>query len=156
MQKTRRVPLNVVGGTDPWYAMGLRFKCTQCGNCCGGAPGYVWITPQDMGRIAAFLDLPLERFQRTYVRQVGDAFSLTEKKNFDCVFLKRENGKAMCGIYPVRPVQCRTWPFWNLNLKSPDAWADAATRCPGMADAEAPRARLEHIEKCRTDPGSPL
>jgi hypothetical protein len=26
---------------------------------------------------------------------------------------------------------------------------------PGMADAEAPRYKLSHIEKCRDDPGSP-
>ena len=22
---------------DVWYAGGLRFKCTQCGDCCSGA-----------------------------------------------------------------------------------------------------------------------
>ena len=26
-----------------WYADGLRFTCTQCGNCCTGQPGFVWI-----------------------------------------------------------------------------------------------------------------
>jgi hypothetical protein len=38
----------------------------------------------------------------------------------------------MCSIYPVRPVQCRTWPFWNINLKSPDNWNTEAMTCPGM------------------------
>ncbi|MFM1805538.1 MAG: hypothetical protein RL136_2417, partial [Planctomycetota bacterium] len=30
----------------PWYAEGLRFECTQCGNCCSGGPGAVWFTPE--------------------------------------------------------------------------------------------------------------
>ena len=58
-------------------------------------------------------------------------------------------------IYPVRPTQCRTWPFWEDNLKSPQAWKNASERgrgCPGMCDAEAPRYPLEHIEKCRQHP----
>jgi Fe-S-cluster containining protein len=38
----------------------------------------------------------------------------------------------MCTIYPVRPLQCRTWPFWTDNLSSPDAWNRAAQTCPGM------------------------
>jgi Fe-S-cluster containining protein len=140
---------------DLWYSMGLRFKCTQCGNCCGGGPGYVWLTLEDMTRIAEFLHLPFDDFTRKYVRKLKDGFSLIERSNYDCIFLKRAEGKAMCGIYPVRPTQCRTWPFWNMNLKNPDAWTQAASRCPGMCDGEAPKYPLTHIEKCRTHPESP-
>ena len=37
---------------------------------------------------------------------------------YDCVFLKEdpERGRKTCSIYPVRPLQCRTWPFWPENL----------------------------------------
>jgi Fe-S-cluster containining protein len=38
----------------------------------------------------------------------------------------------VCGIYPVRPLQCRTWPFWDGNLASAENWNAAAKRCPGM------------------------
>ena len=34
--------------------------------------------------------------------------------------------------YPVRPLQCRTWPFWDTNLASQSAWDRAARRCHGM------------------------
>jgi len=37
-----------------------------------------------------------------------------------------------CSIYPVRPLQCRTWPFWDTNLASKSAWDRAAQRCHGM------------------------
>ena len=32
----------------PWYRDGLRFTCTRCGNCCTGAPGYVWVDADAM------------------------------------------------------------------------------------------------------------
>ncbi len=161
---SRSVPLPISGpppALDPavWYADGLQFSCTQCGNCCTGAPGYVWLTLEDMERIAAHLKMPFDDFTRTYVRRVGQRFSLTEKMNYDCTFLTRDKkGKAGCMIYPVRPMQCRTWPFWTENLKSPGTWKNASERaggCPGMRDAKAPGYDLEHIEKCRQHPESP-
>lgn len=148
--KSVSLPVN-----EKWYAAGLRFNCTQCGNCCSGGPGYVWLTVDDIQRIAQFLKMEFDDFTKSYVRRVSGKYSLTEKRNYDCVFLKRENGKAMCGIYPVRPTQCKTWPFWNSLVRHPDDWADAAERCPGMCDADAPLYPLEHIEKCRNHPESP-
>lgn len=156
MAQGRKVSLQVSGEQgDLWYANGLRFSCTQCGNCCSGGPGYVWLTDEDMAKIAAYLKLPLEAFTRQFVRRVQNGFSLIEKKNYDCIFLTRENGKAGCSIYPVRPMQCRTWPFWNQNLASPAHWTAASERCPGMCDADAPLYDVEHIEKNRTHPESP-
>ena len=117
---------------DRWYTAGLRFECTQCGNCCSGDPGYVWATKEEVARIAEFLGRPDGWLDKQQLRRVGLRYSLTEKANGDCIFLKRANGKSMCSIYPVRPGQCRTWPFWNSNLKTPEAWAAAAGTCPGM------------------------
>jgi hypothetical protein len=161
--KPRSVPLPLSGPApvldeSVWYAQGLRFACTQCGNCCSGFPGYVWLTVEDMQRIADYLKIPLDTFTRTYVRRVGSRYSLTEKYNYDCTFLTRANGKSGCMIYPVRPMQCRTWPFWDDNLKSPAHWKHASERgggCPGMCDAEAPHYPLAHIEKCHQHPESP-
>ncbi len=140
-----------------WYAAGLRFECTQCGNCCSGAPGYVWVTVADMERIAGQLQMPFDDFTRRFIRQIGQRYALLEKPDFDCVFLLRDprTGKAGCSIYQVRPMQCRTWPFWNENLRSPRAWKSASAHCPGMRDAEAPLSDLAHIEKCRQHPESP-
>ena len=36
-----------------------------------------------------------------------------------------------CTVYDTRPRQCRTWPFWNSNLRSREAWDEAAEACPG-------------------------
>ena len=115
-----------------WYAGGLHFECTQCGNCCSGPPGYVWVNRERMAAIAEFLGRTDGTLDKSQVRRVGLRYSLTEKPNGDCIFLKRAEGRTICSIYPVRPVQCRTWPFWDENLKSPDSWNQAATTCPGM------------------------
>ena len=37
-----------------------------------------------------------------------------------------------CVIYPVRPAQCRNWPFWTENLASETDWNLTAQKCPGI------------------------
>jgi len=122
----------IVASREKWYADGLRFECTQCGNCCSGPPGFVWVTREESRRIAEYIKSADKTLGPEHKRRVGLRHSLTEKPDGDCIFLKREGGKTRCGIYPVRPLQCRTWPFWSENLRSADAWQDTARRCPGM------------------------
>jgi Fe-S-cluster containining protein len=112
-----------------WYAAGLRFHCLRCGLCCTGPEGYVWVTPGEIARIAAFRGESEADFIRDHCRQVDGRLSLLEKPGGDCVMFDRASG---CAIYDVRPSQCRTWPFWPVNLASPSAWRDAGTRCPGI------------------------
>jgi hypothetical protein len=125
--------VTAVEGDAPWYRDGLRFGCTQCGNCCGGAPGQVWISAHEINRFAAFLGLSTDQFTQRHTRRIGSRTSLLEKPNGDCEFLARDvGGKARCTVYEVRPRQCRTWPFWSTNLSSPQAWAAASRGCPGI------------------------
>ena len=81
-----------------------------------------------------------------FARRLWRGLTLKEKPNYDCVML---DGGARCLVYEVRPVQCRTWPFWPGNLASPQAWQAAARRCPGM-DA-GPRYVFEQIEALRME-----
>jgi hypothetical protein len=92
------------------------------------------VTREEIGRIAAYLEHEDGWLPKHMLRRVGFRYSLTERPNGDCVFLVKDaQGKRTCSIYPVRPLQCRTWPFWSDNLRSPAAWAEAAnTVCPGM------------------------
>ena len=43
----------------PWYSEGLTFTCSQCGDCCTGAPGAVWVTDEELVAIAAELGKPV-------------------------------------------------------------------------------------------------
>ncbi|HWE38686.1 MAG TPA: YkgJ family cysteine cluster protein [Isosphaeraceae bacterium] len=113
----------------PWYRDGLAFECTRCGACCTGAPGYVWVDSGEIDRLAAQLGLDVAAFVRRYVRQVGDRLSLIERPNGDCVFWDRESG---CMVYEARPEQCRTWPFWPMNIANRAAWRRVGRRCPGV------------------------
>jgi len=112
-----------------WFDGGLRFSCTQCGNCCTGAPGYVWLSPPDEAAVAAHLGLATAEFRRRYTRLVGDLLSLVEKPNGDCVFLTDDH---RCAIQPVKPRQCLTFPFWPRLVASRAAWREAAEGCPGI------------------------
>lgn len=117
----------------PWYADGLRFSCTQCGNCCTGAPGYVWMIEEEIERLRDHLGLSREEFGRRYLRRVGPRHSLIEKPDGDCVFWDRDGG---CTVYEARPDQCRTWPFWPHNLQSERSWRQAGRHCPGIDQGE--------------------
>jgi uncharacterized protein len=114
---------------EPWYKDGLKFKCTGCGDCCTGAPGYVWVNQQEINALAERLDMESAAFEKKYVRKIGVRRSLVEYKNGDCVFFDGKTRK--CTVYEQRPRQCRTWPFWNSNLRSPETWAETCESCPG-------------------------
>jgi Fe-S-cluster containining protein len=126
-----------------WYHEGLRFKCTECGDCCTGAPGYIWMNEEEIFSIAEYLKLSLDEFAKRYLRLVDGKFSLIEdSKNYDCVFLKDKK----CTVYPVRPKQCRTFPWWPNNLKTPQHWKEAAKYCEGI-NLEAETVDFETIEE---------
>jgi uncharacterized protein len=126
-----------------WYKKGLRFQCTGCGQCCTKEPGYVWLSADEIHAIAAHLHISKEEFIRRYTRSVFGRISLLENKiTFDCVFLKDKK----CQIYPVRPQQCRTFPWWKENLESPAAWKETALRCEGIDHSDAPVVSFDAIE----------
>jgi uncharacterized protein len=138
--------LKLLEQNDPWYSQGLQFTCTQCGNCCTGGPGYVWISPEEIVRLAEHLAITPEETVERYCRRVNGRFSLKERRTpeglYDCIFLKeidvdgaREgiaSRRKACSVYAVRPLQCRTWPFWPENLASPESWKNSGKRCHGM------------------------
>ena len=138
-----------------FYKSGLRFECTGCGNCCSNPKGYVQLTMEEAGNIAAFLSLSESEFLKVYTdfQEQENTFNLKslhenspeilsqnsspqEKINSpeqtprigDCIFLVNNR----CSIYPVRPLQCRTFPFWPENLKSQYRWKIVAEDCPGI------------------------
>jgi Fe-S-cluster containining protein len=127
----------------PWYHEGLRFECTQCGNCCTGNPGVVWVTEVEMRAIADFREISIGEMRIDHTRLIGARVTLREFANGDCTFFDAESRR--CTIYPVRPAQCRTWPFWNSNLESPETWKRGQTVCPGMGTGDL--VQLETIQQ---------
>ena len=121
-----------------WYADGLQFECTMCGACCTGAPGVVRFSESEAKGIAKRLRITVAEFLERFTHHIGGGRrSLNEVETeygFDCVFLDRTTmpGKAVCSLYEDRPLQCRTFPWWPENLKSPRTWNSVARSCEGV------------------------
>ena len=65
--------------------------------------------------MALHLGLRTSDFTRQYCDKTGGVYHLKTLDQSDCMFLKNKR----CEVYPSRPTQCRTWPFWpeNMNAK---------------------------------------
>ena len=112
-----------------WYADGLRFECTQCGNCCTGDPGYVWLSESEQKQIAGALGLDLSEFLLRYTRLVHGRISLREHSNGDCMLLTEDR---RCSVNSLKPRQCLAFPFWPRLVASRESWEGAGARCPGI------------------------
>ena len=117
-----------------WYAGGLAFECVGCGGCCSGPQqGFIWINGHERKLLAEYLKISDEELKAKYLKRVGMCMTVIEERlTNDCIFLVKSGGQKKCAIYPVRPNQCRTWPFWTNNLASPDDWNVEARTCDGM------------------------
>jgi Fe-S-cluster containining protein len=96
----------------------------------------VFLSSEDLGALAAGQGMGRGEFVNVWCRWVSfgqevEYLSLKEKTNYDCIFWK--DG---CLVYPSRPLQCRTFPFWDSIVCSPGAWEKAAAGCPGMGQGE--------------------
>lgn len=135
---------------DPWYKDGLRFECTRCGNCCGGGPGTVRVSEEEIAALAKRLGLNESEFRERYARVIRMGIvSLKEKPDYDCIFHDKKRG---CTVYEDRPKQCRAWPFWRANVRSPENWNEEAKECPGMN--HGPLHDREWIERTVNDDGT--
>jgi Fe-S-cluster containining protein len=82
----------------------------------------------EIAALAEFRGESIEQFSSRFVRKVGKRYSLVERPGGDCIFW---DAKAGCTVYPARPVQCQTWPFWPENVESPEQWEHITQICPG-------------------------
>lgn len=103
------------------------FQTTACNHCpakcCTGASGNIIVNDQEIGNISRELQLDEQIFRTEFLRTTEEGhLSLREYKlghnNYACALLE-PNGKK-CSIYNVRPMQCRTFPFWNEYSGSDD------------------------------------
>jgi len=106
---------------------GLRFECQRCGACCTGEPGTIYVGPDEILRIAEFLQTTTANFVEHYLYPFRDSYSIRERADGRCFFYA-----SGCTIYPVRPNQCKSFPFWFDNLRSEIHWRKVSDRCPGI------------------------
>ncbi|MCF7790636.1 MAG: YkgJ family cysteine cluster protein [Victivallales bacterium] len=118
------------------YKEGFNFNfdnsaCEHCGGkCCSGESGYIWITQAEIKKTAEYLDVKLNTFFTEYLRFKNGSYTIKDIKYggyYSCLFFDREENK--CLIYPVRPLQCRTYPFWEMYMGDSEELFDD---CPGV------------------------
>jgi Fe-S-cluster containining protein len=129
-----------------FYADGLRFSCSRCSSCCRYESGYVFLSWEDLDSLAAALNMGREACMAAWCRWVSfdkgcEYLSLKEKRNYDCIFWN--DG---CTVYQNRPLQCRTFPFWESILVSAAAWKNAGRECPGIGRGKLHS--MARIEEC--------
>lgn len=107
-------------------------SCESCGGrCCIGESGYIWINKDEISFLAKHLNIEVDEVRNKYLKKVNYKYSIKEvqldKSNFACAFFDLD--KKQCSIYEARPIQCRTFPFWDYfkqNLK------EVYEECPGI------------------------
>lgn len=108
--------------------------CESCGGrCCTGESGNIFVSPEEIAALAKHLEMDEVLFRSTYLVKKGYKLSLKERivgMSHDCIFYDREIGG--CGVYEARPLQCRTFPFWNYFKNHLD---ELKRECPGIVDA---------------------
>jgi len=115
-----------------FYAEGLCFECQRCGGCCGKAPGFVYLSKEDLQKLCEHTGLKVRQFVNKYCRfadyyEGKKVLALKEQKNYDCIFFDKG-----CTVYKSRPIQCSTYPFWTWMVESKESWDEVAKNCPGM------------------------
>ena len=110
---------------------GCAFQCTGCGACCTGndAEHYVLLEAGEEQALRRFLGVSRERLRAHYLTRLDPARRGIRLEGGACVFL---DGERRCRVYPVRPAQCRTYPYWPEITASREAWAAEGERCEGM------------------------
>lgn len=108
--------------------------CNSCeGNCCIGESGNIWINKQEIENLSKHLNLSLDELRGKFLEKRGYKYSLREIKlaedNYACVFFNLE--KRQCSIYEVRPIQCRTFPFWDYFKDNKE---EVIKECPAIKE----------------------
>src|SRR6266496_4071375 len=107
---------------------GLRFECQPgCTECCR-QKGFVYLTPDDLARMADFTGMTAGAFEKRFVYRKPRQMRLRVASEGACPFL--EEGR--CSIHPAKPTQCRIFPFWPELVESRREWKKTARYCPGI------------------------
>ncbi len=108
--------------------------CNDCGgNCCIGESGNIWISNSEIEKLCKYLNIDIVETFDKYIERRGFKYSIKEvqlsKENYACVFFDMQ--KRQCSIYEARPVQCRTFPFWDYFKENKE---EVIKECPAIKE----------------------
>jgi len=104
--------------------------CNNChSRCCRGRSGNIWVNDREMAAICDFFGINIIDGLWTYFVRHNNRVSIRENARegeWQCIFL---DSRSKCTIYPVRPLQCRKFPFWPHFKKDISGLKE---ECPGV------------------------
>ena len=123
----------------------LPFFCTGCGDCCKGG-GNVYFSEEELLKIKEFLKLDENRWNvlTGHLIQFKKNNLSIHRSNKACIFLDKEN---KCRIYSVRPLQCRSYPFWPSVFSSPQEFKAHVRHCEGFRRTEESFSLLKTVRR---------
>ena len=86
------------------------FECNRCGLCCGDTEEKtrcILLLESEAAEISVQTGLPKEAFTKPTPKKEPYQFEVKKFSNGKCYFLKDNQ----CGIYELRPLICRFYPF---------------------------------------------
>ena len=77
---------------------------------------------------------------------------MAEGMRFECQPDVKTLEDEGCKVHPVKPVQCRVFPFWPELVESKREWKKTARWCPGMGQGalvqiESAKAQAEEMRE---------
>jgi Fe-S-cluster containining protein len=135
---------------------GLRFECTGCGGCCTarGEYAHVYLNRDELRQLADHFALTTAEFRKRYTFKDDEGYTQLRFHDQTCVFLER--GTQRCTVYPARPTQCRTFPFWRGMIDKGRFTAEARELCEGIGrgpivSADEAEVRMREMELADED-----
>jgi hypothetical protein len=119
----------------------MRFQCQAgCIRCCE-AKGFVYLTPEDIARLAEHLGISRAEFRRRYLCGSPGLLRFRKLRHKQCPFLLADG----CSVHEVKPLQCSSFPYWPELLAKASERREAAQYCPGMN--KGPLVNIEHARE---------
>lgn len=113
-----------------------RHQCEACGQCCR-TPGYAYLYPEDISRLAESMSCAREDFVRRYcvvvlwhwegIPQYRIALR-SDPGTHECVFLRGN----LCSVHALKPLFCRAGPAGWLWVSNPDVLRDFIEKSPSF------------------------
>ena len=106
----------------------MRFQCQSgCIRCCE-QKGFVYVTREDIARLAAYLHISRVEFRRRYLCGSPPLLRFRKLRHKQCPFLLADG----CSVHAAKPLQCSSFPFWPEILASAGERRKTAAYCPGL------------------------
>ena len=118
----------------------MRFECQAGCTACCDQQGFVYLTEDDILRLAAFVGMKAKAFEEEHVYRTKNQRRLRVPRHAQCSFLK-DGG---CSVHPAKPVQCRTFPYWPEFVGNKRNWEKTGKWCPGIG-----KGKLVNIQMAR-------